>query len=443
MTEGGHIPVRESRHAAIGLSAVRVATAILLVLMCVVPLSASEPSKVIRFACMNDPFAAPVERLLPLFKRETGIEVKMDILPYTGLREKTLLDLIGKSGQYDVITMDIVWMGEWSEAGFVEPLEPLIARDKVDLSDMLPGAMDGLAYWNGKTYGMPIGAYYFLMHYRRDLFEKEGIRVPETTDEFLEVAKHFTRPQQSFYGVSFPVMRGAPVTHYFLAYLYGMGGGVFRPGTYIPDLSSATGRKALNVYKTMMNYAPPGIASYDWFDTPEAFQQNRVAMSGFWSVVSPTLENPEESLVVGKTGYANLPVLKKGDKPVMPFGGWSLVINKSSKNKDLSWEFIKWVTSERIQKLYAKDYGTPVRISTLADKELQQRFPWYKIILDAELAGCVDANFRPRIPEWPQMEEVYGLHLNRAMIGEESVEDSLGKVDQQVTDILRKSGRIK
>lgn len=421
----------------------RVIVSVLLVLTFTVPLLASQSPKVISFACMNDPFAEPLEQLLPLFKQETGIDVKMDILPYTGLREKMLMDLIGKSGQYDVITMDICWMGEWAEAGFVEPLEPLITRDNVDLSDMLPGAMEGLAYWKGKIYGMPIGAYYFLMYYRKDLLEQEGIRVPETINEFLQVAKRFTLPEQDFYGVSFPVMRGSPITHYFLAYLAAMGGGVFKPGTYEPNLFSETGIKALTAYKTMMDYAPPGIASYDWNDTPEAFKQNRVALSGLWSADGPNFEDPNQSLAAGKTGYAYLPVLKKGDKPIVPFGGWSLVINKSSRNKEASWEFIKWVTSEQVQKLYAELLGTPVRISTLSDKELQQKFPWYKVILEAELAGCVDADFRPRIPEWPQMEEVYGLHLNRAMIGEESIEDALQTIDLQVTDILKKSGRLR
>jgi len=396
----------------------------------------------ITFACMNDPFANVIrDHLIPLFEQETGIKVRMDIIPYTGLREKTLSDLVSGAGTYDVLTMDIVWMGEWAENDFVVCLDPLIARDGVDMRRFLPGALDGLAYWKGKIYGLPIGAYYFIMHYRKDLFEEAGLPAPVTFDDVLRAGQVISELEDNLYGIAEPMVRGAPIVHYFLAFLSGAGG-MLLDSNYTPRLTDPVAEEVLGYYKQFLRIGPPGMLSYDWFNTSDAFQQGLVGMVGCWSVVSPGFEDPAQSVVAGKVGYTALPVVTSGDEGKVPFGGWSLAINKHSRNKEAAWEFLKWITSDRVQYIYAMNLGTPVVFSVLRDPWLQHRFPWYKVILEAEESGDVDAQFRPRIPEWPQMEEAMGLVFNQVVLGEVPVEAALKKLNDEITAILTKSGRL-
>ena len=391
--------------------------------------------EVITFASMNDPFAFVIEDMLPLFTEETGIEVRMDIIPYVGLRERTLADLVSGSGTFDVITMDIVWMGEWAEAGFIRQLDDLIERDGMDLDAFLPGALDGLAYWNDDVFGMPIGAYHFLMHYRADLLEEAGIDVPTTYAELLAAAEAVSRPAEGFYGIAAPMVRGAPVVHYSLAYLSGTGGGVFdAEGNVAIDTDLA--EEVFSNYKRFLDVGPPGMLSYDWFAVSEDFQQDRVAFLGAWTVVSPGFEDPEESLVDGKVGYTTLPLIDGGVSGQVPFGGWSLVVNEAGRNQEVAWEFIKWLVRPDTQRTYAQMLGTPVLFETLEDPELQAQFPWYETVLAVEREGMVDAQFRPRTPEWPQMEEVLGLLLNQIMTGERAVGDALGQAGQQLRTIV-------
>jgi multiple sugar transport system substrate-binding protein len=389
----------------------------------------------ITFASMNDPFAFVIEEMLPLFTEETGIEVRMDIIPYVGLRERTLADLVSGTGTFDVITMDIVWMGEWAEAGFIRQLDDLIERDEIDLDAFLPGALDGLAYWQDEIFGMPIGAYHFLMHYRKDLLEEAGLEVPTTYDELLAAAEALSRPDEGFYGIAAPMVRGAPVVHYSLAYLSGAGGGVFDAAGNVA-IDSDLAKTVYEYYKRFLEVGPPGMLSYDWFAVSEDFQQNRVAFLGAWTVVSPGFEDPDESLVDGNVGYTTLPLVDEDGSGQVPFGGWSLVLNQTSRKQEAAWEFVKWLVRPDTQKTYAQMLGTPVLFETLEDPELQAQFPWYPTVLEVERAGAVDAQFRPRTPEWPQMEEVLGLRLNQAMTGELNITDALDGSAEQIRGIL-------
>lgn len=389
----------------------------------------------ISFASMNDPFAFVIEEMLPMFTEQTGITVNMDIIPYVGLRERTLTDLVSGTGSFDVITMDIVWMGEWVESGFIASLDPWIERDGIDLNAFIPGALEGLTFWNGGAYGMPIGAYHFLMFYRPDLLEAAGLEFPETYEDLFRVARTLQNARDNFHGIAVPMVRGAPIVHYGLAYLSGAGGGLFNEAGDL-TIADTTARRLFSYYKDMLEIGPGGMLSYDWFSVSEAFQQDRVAFLGAWNVVAGGFENPAESRVAGRTGYGMLPVLNRGDTPTVPFGGWSLVINESSRQQEAAWEFIKWLTSAEVQLEYARRGGTPVRFDTLENAELQAKYPWFPIVLDIERNGLSDASFRPRIPEWIAMEEALGLRLNQAIIGQLRVDEALSILEGELRNIL-------
>lgn len=400
----------------------------------------------LNIAVQPDVFAGPIRRLLPRFEEETGIKVNMQTIPYASLREKQILDFTSKTGNFDVVTMDIVWMGEYAEAGWIVPLEPYIKKDAatVQLEDLLPGAMEGLAQWKGKIYGLPIGAYYYFLAYRSDLFKAAGVTPPETLDDLKAAVRRLHNPSGGVYGFSAGYRRGAPVVHDSMAYLTGLGGALFKdfPNNLKPQLNSASGLATYNFYKEMLQYAPPGAITFDFQARREPFQQGRIALLGNWTSSFAAFEDPKQSVevTVKNVQYTFLPRPAKGAKPVVPFGGWSLVINNFSTKKDASWELIKWMTSPRIQKIYVADGGTAIRFSSLKDPELAGAKKWFALILDAEAKGYVRAHFRPRIPEWAKMEEVMGLHLSEAMAGERPVAEALQQIDQKIEDLVRKAG---
>jgi multiple sugar transport system substrate-binding protein len=401
----------------------------------------------LNFIAQPDVFAEPVRRLLPRFEEETGIRVNMETLPYASLRERQVSEFIAQGNAIDLMTMDIVWMGEYAEAGWIEPLGAYVEahEDAVQLDDFLPGAMAGLALWNGKMYGMPLGAYYYLLHYRTDVLEAAGIDPLDrpTLDEVVDVIRQVHNPPE-MHGFSAGYRRGAPVVHDSLAYYIGMGGALFVdfPRDLTPNMYTELGLKVYEFYKDMLNYAPPGAITFDFRERREAFQQGRVAVHGSWSSSSAAFIDARDSVpeVVENVGFTYLPRASTDADPVVPFGGWALVINAFSDKKDAAWEFIKWFSSPEIQKLYAADGGTPFRYSTVSDPELQADRPWYELILQAEAEGWVRPEYRPRFPPWPRIEEEMGVLLSEAMAGEREIADALQRIDNAIERILREEG---
>lgn len=400
----------------------------------------------LEFIVQPDVFAEPVRRLLPRFTEETGIIVNMETLPYASLRERQLSDFIGGTGSVDIMTMDIVWMGGYAEAGWIENLGPYYERDAalIDPDDFLPGAMAGLALWDGEYYGMPLGAYYYIMHYRKDVLEAAGVQPPSTLDELIDAVKAVHDPAAEMYGFSAGYRRGAPVVHDSLAYYIGLGGGVLRdfPADLTPNMNTELAVRVYEFYKAMLDYAPPGAINFDFRERREPFQQGRVALVGNWSSSSAAFEDPRNSVetVIGNVGHSYMPKASADSDPVVPFGGWALVINADSKKKEAAWEFMRWLSSPEIQKVYAADGGTPFRFSTLRDPELSASRPWYQLILDAEANGWVRPEYRPRFPAWPEMEEALGLRLSEAMSGTRSIADALAMVDREIRTILINNG---
>ena len=69
---------------------------------------------------------------------------------------------------------------------------------------------------------------------------------------------------------------------------------------------------------------------------------------------------------------------------------------------------MKWMTSPETDKKWVDIPGTPgvpMRISTVTDPELVEKYPYFKIIYDAETQGLADGvDYRSRLPEWTQID---------------------------------------
>lgn len=399
------------------------------------------------FVAQPDVFAEPLRSLLPQFEEETGITVEMETLPYSSLRERQVSEFTAGGSQLDIMTMDIVWMGEYVENGWVEPLNDYYARDEAEINpdDFLPGAMQGLALWDGDYYGMPLGAYYYLFFYRTDVLEENGLEPPVTLDDVRDIAEATYDPPE-MHGFSSGYRRGAPLVHDSVSYLTGMGGSILAdfPEDNTPTMNTDIANTVYEFYIDMLDYAPSGAETFDFTARREVFQQGRVSQLGNWSSSGGAFVSPDQSVPVvnNNLGVTYMPRESESDDPFVPFGGWSLVINANSENKEAAWEFFKWFASPEVQRVYTERGGTPFRFSTLEDPELQEGRDWFELILEAEAEEWVDPEVRPRFSTWPQLEEQMGIRLSEIVAGERNVASGLDLLNQELTEILEEEGEL-
>src|SRR5512140_2400361 len=61
-------------------------------------------------------------KLIPEFEKLTGIKVKWESIYYEKMREALVLDFTSGKPRFDVILIDLPWIGEFASAGWVAPL---------------------------------------------------------------------------------------------------------------------------------------------------------------------------------------------------------------------------------------------------------------------------------------------------------------------------------
>lgn len=83
----------------------------------------------------------------------------------------------------------------WGQASFFQPVmksgyaAELNANDYKDYG-FFNGALDGFSL-NGKLYGLPRNTDFMVLYYNKDLFEKNGVKVPANVEDMVEAAKAF------------------------------------------------------------------------------------------------------------------------------------------------------------------------------------------------------------------------------------------------------------
>jgi multiple sugar transport system substrate-binding protein len=368
-------------------------------------------------ASQNDQFAAVMAKIAPEFKEETGATVKVDILDYGSLLTKTTADFIAHSAGYDVITTDIVWAGQLAANNYTVELSDLIKRDakEIDVDDIYPVLMKALGNYGGKQVSFPFAGYANVLAYRKDLYEAAGLKPPETMEELVANAYKLTDPAKKQYGFVANGQKGPAVAQDWMQYNAEMGGSILSSDGK-PALNSPANIKSLTVYRDLFQKAaPPGAADYDWGGREESFRQGIAANMQTWSVGAPGYYDPKISKIVGKVGIKVAP-RGAGLPKIYGIGGWGLAINADTKNKDAAWTFIKWINSKKVHKeMNLMGAGSFLRKSELADPELNAKLPFLPVIAESFEHG--DGDYRPRIPEYPKIQDILGTAVNSVLVG--------------------------
>jgi multiple sugar transport system substrate-binding protein len=399
---------------------------------------------------VSDPWVSAFAKLDPEFQQITGAKVVVDAYGYDATHEKEVLLGSQKSGADDVIVLDAPWVGQFAEAGYVTPLKSFIDNTDPSLiqwNDYFRVFRE-IATWKGEVVGMPFGPYFALLNYRSDWFSSDGLQPPQTIAEFENDAAHFTNnpKHKGVYGAAMNNQQGSAVGQAWFEYIYNFGGRPFKseypgsPNPYAdmtPEFNSPQSIAVVEFFKKMLAYEPPGALSMAWDERAQDFASGRVAMAMSWSVREPIFVDPSRSGVTGKFSTSFEPAVK-GQKSVVPVGGWVMAISPYSKQKELAWDYIKWFTSPEVHKQFVEYGGPPSRYSEINNSLLQEQFPWFKTqsqVVDSAFADC-----RPRIPESFEIINDVGIGISKALTGGLSPQQAMDGVNQQVKALMTAHG---
>lgn len=383
-------------------------------------------------ASMNDGFANVLTKLAPEFKEETGAELKVEIMDYGTLLTKTTADFIGDTKGYDLVTMDIVWAGAFAENKYSVDLTDWVKRDasELDLDDIYPVALESLGQYKGRYVAFPLAAYANVLAYRKDVLEAAGMKPPASMEELVADAKKLNDPSKKIFGFVANGQKGPAVAQDWMQYNNQLGGSIVDKAGQ-PVLNSEANIKSLTVYKELFTEAaPPGAIEYDWGGREESFRQGMATFMQTWSVGAAAYSDPKVSNIVGKVGIAVAPVAK-GMAPQYGVGGWGLAINADvdKAKQEAAWTFIKWVTSKKVHKEFnMMGAGGFMRKSEMSDPDLLAKYDFLPVIAETYEHG--NGDFRPRIPEYSEIQDLLGTAVNSVLAGAATPENALGKAQE-------------
>jgi len=388
-------------------------------------------------------YEAAIE-LIPEFEKLTGIKVKWESIYYEKMREALVLNFTSDQPRFDIILIDLVWLGEFASAGWVAPLAPFydrpdLADPDLDLKDFFPILLSSFGTWDNVIYGLPFDNYAGLLFYNKCQLKNAGFdRPPDTWQELKDVyGPALTKGDQ--YAFALQSHSGETQScDSFMRFVWPFGGSLLTD-SFKPNLSSEGSLAGLKFRQQLLRYMPPGVTDWEHEPTVQALADGRVAMITEFSGWYKWLADPKTSKISRCLGVAVEPSGPAGRKPAL--GGFSLGVNahSSPEKQAAAWLFIQWLTSKQKAHDYIQAGGVPGRRSAYQSKELKKQFPYFDpLVTSWDKYG--NAIYRPRFQEWPAISRVIAKTGAEMMRGNVSVESGAKMIDDQVYYILYESG---
>lgn len=384
------------------------------------PRDVDEPDRTrnVRLLLVGDPFALAIQNAAVQIEEASGFRVIIERVGYNDCRTLALLNSRGAVSKYDIVSFDVVWMGEYAKNSILLDLNKWFDTfPALKEGDFIERAYQASSY-AGKQYGIPIQPHAELLWCRSDLFDAAGIALPVTTDEVLKAAAHFHSPDDNMYGICWNAQRGQALGQ-TVAHAYAAFGQPLIDAEGRPSLDTPRGLQVAQYLLELQKYSPPDVLSMAWDLRISRFSEGYAAMTYGWSGRSYLAEEDSYSRVSGKVAY--LPAPHAADStPVTPLGCWSLGIpaNIADARRKMAVGFLAWLAGDQGQRIIALHGNGGVALhSLLQDEQLQKRYPALDTIDAVSQRGELDDSMRPAIPQWPDLAEIMGTVFHDMLAG--------------------------
>jgi multiple sugar transport system substrate-binding protein len=374
---------------------------------------------------------------LKKFTEQTGIKVKLEVIPWSDLLNRILTATTSGEGP-DVLNIGNTWSAslqatgalmEWDDAAF----KKIGGRDRfVDSAVGSTGA-------EGKNpAAVPLYSLAYALYYNKKLFADAGIEKPPVTwDEFVEDGKKLTKGDT--WGTA---LEGSNLSNNIhQAFVLGkQHGSDFFDAEGKPTFTSDGAVAAVKQYVDWMakdKIVAPGNAEYNQNQSLNDFADGKVGMM-LWQAADTTFQ--AHGMKAEEYGVAPVPVQSgtpgPGKQTNSMVAGINIAVFKNTKNKEGALKFVKFMTSKEESTFLNKTWGSvpPVK-DAQGDAAFSQGGAG--TIKDTLLKS---ATALPQVPNEAQFETAVGTAIKdlwadaagRKQITTADVKAALTKAEQQM-----------
>jgi sorbitol/mannitol transport system substrate-binding protein len=413
-------------------------------------------AETLTIATVNNDDMIIMQKLSSKWEQQTGNKINWVILEENVLRQKVTTDIATKGGQYDVITIGAYETPIWGKKGWLTSLDDF--KD-YDYDDLLAPVKAGLSV-DGKLYAVPFYAESSFTMYRKDLFEKAGLTMPEhpTYEQIKQFADKLADKANGVYGICLRGKPGWGENMAFLGTLVNTYGGRWFDMKWQPQLTTQPWETAINYYIDVMKAdGPPGASANGFNENQALFSGGKCAMWIDATSAAGRVSNPKSSEVADKVGFAVAPTA------VVPNGSawawsWALAIPTSTNKEAVAKDFVRWATSKDYVKLVGETEGwvaapPGTRKSTYDNPDYQKAAPFAPIVLNAIMVADPTHSTKDpvpytgvqfvTIPEFQGIGTTVGQNISAALAGSTTVTEALEKSQASTESVMTKAGYIK
>ena len=409
----------------------------------------------IRTLVHGDPTFMVMDTLKRQFEQVIGTEIGQRAFSIDRLREEGLRNAGRENSRYDIIAVDLPWIGEFASKDVLMPLDDVMDVDRLDPADFHTAGWEG-AHWGGRAYGVPAQTTPELLFYRHDLFAKAGLEPPSTTDTLLDAARALHDPRHGRYGIAWNAARGTALGHTVLMTfadfgqpildLPEMAGGFgtehLARGGYRATIDTEAGLEAAEFLLELLKYSPPDILSMSWFERVRPYSAGDVAMAYGYTLLAPYFELDETSPACGQTSYLPHPP-GPGGRPVAPVGGYVMGIpaNLAPERIPAAVEALKVFTSPEAQKLFIQNGSrTNPRYSVGADPEVRRTSTIFEAVDGMSWRDELQFWPRPPVPEIGGIFQICGEEFHDMLRGLVTPREALGRAQARADELIGPPG---
>jgi sorbitol/mannitol transport system substrate-binding protein len=416
-----------------------------------------EGSKTVRVLMVNNPQMVDLQKLTAAnFTKQTGINVQFKVLPENDVRDTIAQDVANQAGQYDVITISNFEVPFYAKNGWLTSVSDYAAKDAAfDSNDVLEPMTESLKGPDGKLYGVPFYGESSMLMYRKDVFKKKGLTMPDhpTWNQVAALAAKVDGAEPGMKGICLRGQPGWGEVFAPLTTVVNTFGGTWFTKDWRAQVDAPEFNRATNFYVDLVRkHGEVGAPQAGFTECLNNMSQGKVAMWYDATSAAGALENPAQSKVAGKVGYAYAPVDKT------KYSGWLYTwawgIEKTSKNPQNAWKFVAWASGKDYQKLVGQKLGWAKAPDgtrqSLYDNPAYQKAAasFYKVILGSiKTADPANPGVQPRptlgiqfvdIPEFTKLGTDASQLVSSAIAGKTSVQSALSQGQQMAEQVAKK-----
>jgi multiple sugar transport system substrate-binding protein len=380
--------------------------------------------------------ADPIPGLLREFeRRHPGVEVRSESLTWTSDEQHQfyVINLDGGTPSFDVLMLDVIWVPEFAQAGWLLDLSPWVSPE--ELAPHFPAAAEA-AVWKDRVWGLPWNMNVGVLYYRADLLARHGLTPPADWQSVVAQAERIRAAEADarLDGVLWQGKQYEGLVVNVLEHFWGAGTTlVDEQDRVLPDLERAAAALAFMRGMIERGVSPGWVTAGDEELTRRPFGDGRAVFLRSWPYAMDLFE-ADDSPVRGRVGIAPIPGHAGGAEGAGATGGFHLAVNRRTRHAEAAVALVRFLASEYGQRALtgAGVALYPTRTALYHDPDTLRTHPHMPRFHDLALR----ARPRPVTPYYLMMSTTVQPEFSAALVGVRRPEQALDYARRRLQYLL-------